>query len=127
MGLFGLGNKKNKTLDLTQRYAKQQERLSNMKEDMASNKTSPEMSDSSSNGLGFFASMASSAKANDSTQSSYPGMPSANSMNDNEEKRRRFTKRIMDLTDKVEELSNQIYHLQQRIEVLERKNKSGFE
>ncbi len=38
-----------------------------------------------------------------------------------EEKRRKLTKRLMEMTTKMEELSNQIYHLQQRIEVLERK------
>lgn len=38
-----------------------------------------------------------------------------------EEKKKRFVKRIVFLTEKIDELSNQIYHLQQRIEVLEKK------
>ena len=38
-----------------------------------------------------------------------------------EEKKKKLAKRIVDLIDEVENLSNQIYHLQQRIEVLERK------
>jgi len=38
-----------------------------------------------------------------------------------EEKKQKFVKRIADLTDKIEGLSNQIYHLQQRIELLEKK------
>ncbi len=38
-----------------------------------------------------------------------------------EEKRKKLTKRLLDMTDKIEDLSNQIYHLQQRIEVLERR------
>ena len=38
------------------------------------------------------------------------------------EKKRRLAKRILEMTSKMEDLSNQIYHLQQRIEVLERKN-----
>lgn len=38
-----------------------------------------------------------------------------------EEKRRKLAKRLMEMTTKMEELSNQIYHLQQRIEVLEKK------
>lgn len=45
----------------------------------------------------------------------------SDSSNDSDEKKRRFAKRIADMTDKIEELSNQIYHLQQRVEVLERK------
>jgi hypothetical protein len=38
-----------------------------------------------------------------------------------EERRKRLTKRLLDMTNKIEDLSNQIYHLQQRLEVLERK------
>ena len=38
-----------------------------------------------------------------------------------EEKRKRFTKRISDMAETIEDLSNQIYHLQQRVELLERK------
>jgi predicted nucleic acid-binding Zn-ribbon protein len=37
------------------------------------------------------------------------------------EKRRKLAKRLMEMTDKLEDLNNQIYHLQQRIEVLEKK------
>ena len=37
------------------------------------------------------------------------------------EKKRKLAKRIMEMTERVEDLSNQIYHLQQRLEVLERK------
>ena len=36
-------------------------------------------------------------------------------------KKKRFVKRISELTNTVEDLSNQIYHLQQRIELLEKK------
>ncbi len=38
-----------------------------------------------------------------------------------EERRRKLAKRIADMLEKIEALSNQIYHLQQRVEVLERK------
>lgn len=38
-----------------------------------------------------------------------------------EEKKQKFVRRIVDLTDKMEELFNQVYHLQQRIELLEKK------
>jgi len=45
-----------------------------------------------------------------------------------EEKRKRLAKRLVDMTNKLEELDNKIYHLQQRIEVLERKEGvTGFE
>ena len=39
-----------------------------------------------------------------------------------EEKRKKLAKRLIDITEKLEDLSNQIYHLGQRVEVLEKKN-----
>ena len=41
-----------------------------------------------------------------------------------EEKRKKLAKRLMDMATKIDELSNQIYLLQQRIEVLEKKTGS---
>jgi len=46
---------------------------------------------------------------------------SQDSLSDSDDKRKKLTKRILDMTNKLEEISNQIYHMQQRIEVLERK------
>lgn len=40
---------------------------------------------------------------------------------DAEEKRRRLARRLKNMTDKMEDLSNALYLLQQRIEVLEKK------
>jgi hypothetical protein len=40
---------------------------------------------------------------------------------DAEEKRRRLARRLKNMTDKIEDLSNAVYLLQQRIEVLEKK------
>ncbi len=42
-----------------------------------------------------------------------------------EERKKRFMKRVMDMSDKLDELSTQIYHLQQRLEVLEKKTGIG--
>lgn len=39
-----------------------------------------------------------------------------------EEKKRNLAKRISSMIEKIENLSNEIYHLQQRIEVLEKKS-----
>jgi len=44
-----------------------------------------------------------------------------------DEKRRRLARRLKDMTDKLEELSNSIYLLQQRVEVLEKKTGVGRE
>lgn|SRR3989344_1136776 len=38
-----------------------------------------------------------------------------------EERRKKLAKRIVDIMTKLEDISNQIYHIQQRLEVLERK------
>ena len=38
-----------------------------------------------------------------------------------EDRKKKFIKRIAELTDTVEELTNQVYHLQQRTELLEKK------
>jgi len=46
---------------------------------------------------------------------------SGNSRETGEERRKKLAKRIADITDKLDGLGNQIYLLQQRIEVLERK------
>ena len=37
------------------------------------------------------------------------------------ERRKKLAKRIIDMTNKLEDLGNQVYHLQQRLEVIERK------
>ena len=44
-----------------------------------------------------------------------------------EEKRKKLAKRIIDMTEKIEDVSNQLYHLQQRVEVLEKKSNPEVE
>jgi len=44
-----------------------------------------------------------------------------------EERRKKLAKRISDMTEKIEDVSNQLYHLQQRVEVLEKKSSSEVE
>ena len=41
-----------------------------------------------------------------------------------EERRRKLTNRIMEMSAKIEELSNQVFLLQQRIDVLEMRNRA---
>jgi hypothetical protein len=50
-----------------------------------------------------------------------------NSNESHEEKRKKLAKRLLDMTNKIEDLSNQIYHLTQRMEVIEKKLKLNFE
>lgn len=100
--------KRDDFIDLTERYKKQQERA---KEVQASQAQS-----SDAGGLGFFGAIAQTASETFDNDSDY-----INISEGAEEKRRRLTKRLMDMTEKIEEISNQIYHLQQRLELLERK------
>lgn len=63
-------------------------------------------------------------QAKESSSGDSAGEDSGKLMNasDSPEKRRRkLAKRILDMTTRLEDLSNQIYHIQQRLEVLERK------
>ncbi len=103
MGLFGFG-RKDKVLDLTEKY----------KRDIAQAemKKAKECSGAEGEGNGPFSFFDSpDATGTDSADSDTP-----------EEKKRKLAKRIADMTDKMEDLNNQVYHLQQRLEVLERKN-----
>ncbi len=86
--------------------------------------------ENSSEMFGIFgnANVASTAKSSNSSE--YADFSNTENQNysgnseDADEKRKKLAKRLSDMTDKLEEISNQIYHLQQRIEVLERKTDS---
>jgi hypothetical protein len=110
MGLFGIGKKKD-IIDLGERYRKQKE-----KEEEKNQGSSPPM-DEQSTSKGTFDFLGGLASGSGPTESSEEVVD----ISAGPDKRKRLAKRIMDMTSKMEDLSNQIYHLQQRIEVLERK------
>jgi len=109
MGLFGIGRKR-EVLDLGERYRKQKER-----EEEKNQGSSPPI-DKESNSKGAFDFLGGLASSSGPAESS-----EAVDISEGPDKKKKLAKRIMDMTSKVEDLSNQIYHLQQRIEVLERK------
>lgn len=123
MGFFG---KKEKTVDLTGKYDRQKEKMENIR-GLVSNAEGTRKNPAQhtvppgaqqQNSFGFLGRMASSV-----SQNSY-----AEADEDSEEKKRKLAKRLVDLTERLEDLSTQIYHLQQRVELLERKTgSSGFE
>ncbi len=117
MGFLGFG-KKDRILDLSERYKKQQEEKVQMEGD---NQEADSQESPPQEGLGFLGNLASGSSSDSETQSGDYVDISGNVG----EKKRRLAKRFLDLTSKIEELSNQIYHLQQRIEVLEKKNGVG--
>ena len=105
MGLFGFG-KKDKILDLTENYKRQMEKAEKVRASQKNSSTS-----STAGPFSFFDSAATADSSNDAAD-----------LSSGEEKKKRLAKRILEMTEKVEDLGNQIYHLQQRLEVLERKN-----
>jgi hypothetical protein len=122
MGLF---NKKEKTVDLTEKYDRHVEKMQNIrgivnKADSAKGtytqvpKIQP-VPAQSGNSFSFLRDMASSTPSYSESEES------------SDDKKRKLAKRLTDITERLEDLSTQIYHLQQRVELLERKNNIGFE
>ncbi len=112
MALFGF-KKKDRVLDLTERYKKQLDEATNQESNLES---SPQQNVPESQGFNFLGGMASGIKAAESQEDTDVGISGV------EERKKKLAKRLMEMTNKMEDLSNQIYHLQQRIEVLERKS-----
>ena len=107
--------KSDKYVDLSERMRKQNERAESFKSTIPEPE---EKKSESSSGGGFFSffgggSSASSVSSSDSSESP-------------EERRKKLSKKLSDMTTKMEDLENQIYHLKQRIEVLERKERVGY-
>jgi hypothetical protein len=118
MGWFGIG-KRDDVIDLTETMRKRHAQAEEIRQDAIGGSESDDNPVSA--GLGFLGSIASAAteSSEDSTSDSegdYVDMSAGVS-----DKRKRLSKRLMDITEKMEDLGNQIYHLQQRIELIERK------
>ena len=97
MGLFGFGGKSTDVVDLAERQRH--------KKDMEAHS-----GENSKSSLFFDSEGGSDEGASDS----FEGGTS-------EEKKRRLAKRLIDMTNRLDDISNKIYHLQQRVELLERK------
>lgn len=108
MGLF---RKKDRVVDFSERYGRMGEQFSQKIKQIDEAKTK----ESSGAGFGFLSDLASSATPTDSSDFEVSG--NAN------EKRKKLAKRLIDMTARIEDMSNQIYHLQQRIDLLEKKLK----
>lgn len=120
MKFFGFSKKKD-VVDLTQYFNKQKISSSSGMGNFSIPSNSQE---DSSSGIGFFGAISKTVSQNSGQNNFNSGTPDFASV---EEKKKRLAKRLVEMTEKIEELSNQIYHLQQRVEVLERKNNlSGF-
>lgn len=117
MGLFG--KKKDKFVDLSAGYKMPARKI----------QTSTK-NDSVNSDINFLGDMAnSSSSMSTSDDISWDNEPSSSSRTVGEysEKKQKLAKRLLGMTDKIEDLSNQIYHLKQRIELLEKKMKINFD
>ncbi|MCK5625122.1 hypothetical protein KAI04_04750 [Candidatus Pacearchaeota archaeon] len=115
MAIFKRRNKG--ILDLTEKYRKDQAKAVEMQ---AENSSVASPTSETSNAFGFLGNMASASTSSSETSEDYPTM-----RGDTGDRKRQLSKRLLDITEKLEDLSNQIYHLQQRIELLERKTGVG--
>jgi hypothetical protein len=126
MGFFS----RNRVVDLTDEY--KDTRKVKPQEIAGSSSSSEKNQESSSGGFFNFFNNSSVPNSNPSSNSENSSVSQSSSLDNSDrdirepldanEKRRRLAKRLKDMTDKLEDLSNQTYLLQQRIEVLERKN-----
>ncbi len=115
MGWF---KKKDNVVDLGKQYKERQQAMNQKAQTNAQNVSSSTQDIQSEAGAntGGFGIFDQSSQTQDTSNTDFVDI--ADTM---EGRRKRLAKRIMDMTAKMENLSNQVYHLQQRVEVLERK------
>lgn len=128
--------RKKDVVDLGDLYKKRQQKISEIRDDFTDKRDSQVKKERSGSfsPLGFFDKSAFSNSKNseineNSNSEDYIEIGNENySVEDSViEKRKCLAKRLGNMTEKIEELSNSIYHLQQRLEVIERKlGISGF-
>ncbi len=90
MGILGFG-KKDRVVDLGERYKRQQEHTTQIKTEAQESNNSSETEEYADASLSI------------------------------EERRKKLAKRLGEMANKMENLSTQIYHLQQRVDLLEKK------
>ena len=120
MALFK-SRKNDRVLDLTEKYRQQLDAATQAQSGEAVPQESAQQPEAS--GFNFLGSMASGVgrEREEPMERSQPIESVAESVESPETRKRKLAKRLTDMTGQIETLSNQIYHLQQRIEVLERK------
>ena len=106
--------KKTAYVDLSKKLSRHEEKIENLKP--LSNQTENSNSQETNNSTGFFGSF-------------FGGNASASSFQENnsqEDRREKLKKRLIDMTNRLEEHEKEIYQLKQRLELLERKQKLGY-
>ena len=116
MGFFGFG-KKERVIDLSEKYRRQQEEKM-----LNQSKIKQSFEQKSIQNSPLFGMLNSSANS-----SAQIPMPSEISNNEEspEEKRRKFMQKFSEMSERLETLSTSLYHLSQRVELLEKKMNVG--
>jgi hypothetical protein len=115
MGLFG--KRKERVIDLSEGYRRSSPRR-------AVKISSPRNEDNSS--LGFLGNLAGSNSESSSSSDISWDSDSGSSQQVIPERKQKLARRLLEMTNKMEDMSNQIYHLNQRVELLEKKLKISF-
>ncbi len=118
--MFFKKRKKEEFVDLGSIYKKQKERAENIKESLNSFQNAPAQPPSGGITSAFGNFFGSSFNSSTNTEAT-----STSNLSD-EERKKKLAKRLMDITNKIEDLSNQIYHLTQRLDLIEKKIKVGY-
>ena len=119
MVFFKKKSKKNKKqedfIDLRKYHLRNQEKLKNLRQEIQDEKQdiSGEDRKNISPGFSFFDNPPS--VNNSQQEDTFINLSELN------EKKKKLAKRIAEMTTKIEDLSNQVYHIQQRLELIERK------
>jgi predicted RNA-binding protein Jag len=106
--------KKKNVIDLTDYYKKRQEKLEDLKRNIGEPNSFAVNEKEISKNQDFVPFPFANAEVNNSLNSD-------ENFSNKEERKRKANKILKDITEKIEDLSNSIYHLEQRIEVLEKK------
>ncbi len=114
MGIFG-AKKRNEVFDLSRDYH-QTHRTPKVSKDLDLTKKEEAPVEAQTSSFPFFF-----GGANNSTTETTDSSIEV-SEDSSDEKRKKLAKRLVDMTNRIEDLDNKLYHLQQRIEVLEKKD-----
>jgi hypothetical protein len=118
MGFFG--SKKEKVVDLSENY-----HAARKFAERTSQRTAAKQDDTVD--MGFLGNIGSSSSSSTTDNFSWDNEPAPQQTQEEfPERKQKLAKRLLDMTNKIEDLSNQIYHLTQRMELLEKKNKVNY-
>lgn len=117
MGLF---RRREKVVDWTERLTRQKESENRLRQSIRENAEAQQQPpQKESSGGSFFSFFGNSTPSNSSTNTE--ANSSYSDGGDEEERRRKLAKRLADITTRLEDLSNSIYKIEQRLELIERK------